>query len=143
MSQYVLDTDCLTLLLHGHSEICRKTAAHDPSELGLTIITVEETLTGWYGQIRKAKKDEQTIRAYASLQQAVEFCARVPILPMDQDAMSRFHLLRASKRRLGTNDLKIAAIVLVHGVILVTRNMRDFKGIPGLQLEDWTEKEKK
>jgi predicted nucleic acid-binding protein len=95
------------------------------------------SLTGWYSQIRRAKRDDQLIRAYAALQQAVEFCARVRVLPLNDDALERFHELRISKRRLGTNDLRIAAIVLVQGAILVTRNMSDFKGIPGLALEDW------
>jgi tRNA(fMet)-specific endonuclease VapC len=81
MSLYVLDTDCLTLLLRGHTEMGRRVVAHDPAELALTIVTVEETLTGWYSQIRKAKRDDQLVRAYAALQQAVEFCARVrPIM---------------------------------------------------------------
>jgi hypothetical protein len=45
MSLYVLDTDCLTLLLYGHAPMSAKTAAHASSELALTIVTVEETLT--------------------------------------------------------------------------------------------------
>jgi tRNA(fMet)-specific endonuclease VapC len=138
MSLYVLDTDSVTLLLHGQAKICAQAAAYGSSELALSIITVEETLTGWYGQIRRAKKDDQLIRAYAALQQAVEFCARVRILPLNEDAMGRFHHLRSSKRRAGGNDLKIAAVALAHAAILVTRNKQDFKGIPGLDLEDWS-----
>lgn len=138
MSLHVLDTDCLTLLLHGNAAICRHAAAHDPAELALTIVTVEETLTGWYAQIRKAGKDDQLIRAYAALQQAVEFCARVRILPVDQSAVQRFHDLAAKKLRLGTNDLRIASVALVHGAVLVTRNLRDFKRVAGLQIKDWS-----
>jgi predicted nucleic acid-binding protein len=37
----------------------------------------------------------------------------------------------------GTNDLKIAAIVQRHGATLATCNLRDFKRIPGMRLEDW------
>ena len=74
MSLSVMDTDSLTLLLHGHPKISRRSAELDPAELAITIITVEETLTGWYTQIRRAKKDEQLIRSYAALQQAVECC---------------------------------------------------------------------
>jgi tRNA(fMet)-specific endonuclease VapC len=138
MSLYVLDTDCATLLLHGHAEICRRAATHDPAELALPIVAVEEILTGWYSQIRRAKKDDQLTRAYASLQQAVEFCGRVRILTMDQAAVERFHEWRSSKRRMGTNDLRIAAVVLVNNGVLVTRNLRDFKGLPDLHLEDWS-----
>jgi tRNA(fMet)-specific endonuclease VapC len=34
-------------------------------------------------------------------------------------------------------DLKIAGIVLVHGGVLLSRNVRDFQQVPGLQVEDW------
>lgn len=138
MSLYALDTDCLTLLLHGHAAICQHVSDHDPTEMAITIITVEETLTGWYAQIRKAKKDDQMLRAYAALQQAVEFCARVRILPMSLDGMTRFRDLRSQKPRMGGNDLRMAAVALAHDATLVTRNLRDFKGIGGLKLEDWS-----
>jgi len=35
-------------------------------------------------------------------------------------------------------DLKIAAIVLVHGAKLLSRNLKDFRQIPNLDVEDWT-----
>ncbi len=139
MRLYVLDTDSLTLLLRGQPEICRRAAAHDPAELSVTIVTVEETLTGWYSQIRRAKKDDQVIRAYGALQEAVEFCGRVRILPFDREAVARFQTLRGAKRRAGTNDLRIAAITLAQSATLVTRNQQDFKGIPELKLENWLE----
>ena len=87
---------------------------------------------------RRAKKDDQVLRAYTALQQAVEFFARIRILPMDGEAMKQFHELRAGKYRVGTNDLKIAALVQRHGATLVTRNLRDFKRFPGMALEDWS-----
>jgi predicted nucleic acid-binding protein len=108
MSTYVLDTDTTTLLLRGHPGVCKRVAQVEAEELSVTIITVDEVLTGWYSQIRQAKKDDQVLRAYAALQQAVEFLARIRILPMDQEAWQGFQEFRAGKYRIGSNDLKIA-----------------------------------
>ena len=42
------------------------------------------------------------------------------------------------KVRIGTMDLKIAAIALVHEAVLITRNVSDFVKVPGLRAQDWT-----
>lgn len=34
-------------------------------------------------------------------------------------------------------DLKIAAICLAHDAMLLTRNLSDFRHIPGLRVENW------
>lgn len=38
---------------------------------------------------------------------------------------------------IGSNDLLIAAIALANNLILVTHNVREFKRVPGLKIEDW------
>jgi predicted nucleic acid-binding protein len=40
--------------------------------------------------------------------------------------------------RIGTMDLKIAAIVLSKGDTLLSRNLSEFGRISGLKVEDWT-----
>jgi tRNA(fMet)-specific endonuclease VapC len=35
-------------------------------------------------------------------------------------------------------DLKIAAIAISRKAILLSRNLRDFQQVSGLQVEDWT-----
>jgi tRNA(fMet)-specific endonuclease VapC len=46
--------------------------------------------------------------------------------------------LKTAKLNIGKTDLRIAATVLEHGAILVTRNTRDFQRVPSLVLEDWS-----
>ena len=138
MSLCVLDTDTTTLLLRGQLAVCDKAAAHDAADLAITIVNVEEILTGWYTQIRRARKDDQLERAYGALQEAVEFVARVRILPFDREAIQKFRSLKSAKPRAGTNDLKIAAIALIQKATLVTVNLSDFEHLPGLSVEDWS-----
>jgi tRNA(fMet)-specific endonuclease VapC len=138
MSLWVLDTDTLTLWLRGHETIHTRIAETPPQQLATTIITVEEILGGWYTQIRRARDDEQLARAYQSLQETVEFTRGVRILPFDLSSIVRYRQLRIHHRRVGTNDLRIASVVLEQEGILVTRNTLDFVEIDGLQLEDWT-----
>ncbi len=59
------------------------------------------------------------------------------ILPFNHAALQRFRNLRRAHRRLGTNDLRIAAIALAHGAVLVSRNLIHFSVLKGLGLEDW------
>jgi tRNA(fMet)-specific endonuclease VapC len=139
MSVWVLDTDTSTLLLRGHTGVREHVADKSSDQLALTIITVEELLSGWYTRIRRANTDEALERAYFALQQAVEFTSRVNLLAFDKPSISRFHQLRTLHRRMGTNDLRIAAIALENNATLVTRNTSDFGLIHGLRTENWAD----
>jgi tRNA(fMet)-specific endonuclease VapC len=61
-------------------------------------------------------------------------------LPFDDAAANQYGLIRAQLERAGTpignNDLKIAAIALVHDCAVVTRNGREFQRVAGLRVED-------
>ena len=60
------------------------------------------------------------------------------VIPFDAAAAAAFEELVAQRVRVGTMDLRIAAIALSRGMVMVTRNARDFRKVPGLQIEDWT-----
>jgi tRNA(fMet)-specific endonuclease VapC len=59
-------------------------------------------------------------------------------LTFDEAAAVIFQQLRRARLRIGTMDVKIAVIVLSRNATLLTRNLVDFRQIPGLQIEDWT-----
>lgn len=61
------------------------------------------------------------------------------VLPFDDAAAAIFLRLKATIKQVGAQDLKIEAVVLSVGGILVTRNQKDFARIPGLALEDRTQ----
>ena len=135
---WVRDTDTLSLWLRGHPAVLQRVRAHEGDQLFVTIITIEEVLGGWYALIRQARDDEQLVRAYRWLQQSVEFFSATRILSLESTTLVRFRELRREHRRIGTNDLRIAAIVLEHDATLASRNLGDFGVIPGLRVEDWS-----
>jgi tRNA(fMet)-specific endonuclease VapC len=138
MSLYVLDTETMTLYQHGHPRIVQRVLAHPVSELAIAVISVEEELTGWYTKLRQARKRDELARVYQRLSVAVPFFARFQILSFTEPGIVRYEGLRAAHRRIGKNDLRIAAIALENAATVVTRNSRDFKQVRGLTIEDWS-----
>src|SRR5687768_879922 len=130
MSLFVLDTDILVLFQEGHSVVCRHVLAHPMGELALSVITVEEELSGWYTLLRRAKTNEQLARAYQRLADAVALLSRFRILSFTSPAIDRFERLKRQKLGVKHMDLRIAAITLEHAGTLVTRNTRDFQLVP-------------
>lgn len=71
MSLFVLDSDVLTVHFHGNQAVRAHAATLKPTQLAVTIVSVEEFLTGWNSQIRRARTEQRLIRAYQSLQNAM------------------------------------------------------------------------
>ena len=138
MSLYVLDTDILSLFQRGHPVVCQHVAARAPTDLTITVITVEEQLSGWYGLLRSTSRRDQLALVYQSLADSIPFLAKFRVLSFSETAMERFDRLAALKLNVRKMDLRIAAIALEHGTVVATRNVRDFQRVPGLAVEDWT-----
>jgi tRNA(fMet)-specific endonuclease VapC len=62
----------------------------------------------------------------------------IPLLDFDNPAAAEFQRLSRARLRIGTMDLKIAAIVLAQDATLISRNPDDFRKVPGLRVEDWS-----
>jgi tRNA(fMet)-specific endonuclease VapC len=139
VSLYVLDTDTLTLYQRLHPVVVRNVFHHLADELRLTSITVEEQLAGWIALIRGARTAQQIETAHTRLNEAVRLLANWEILPFTVAAVARYQDLLKLKLNVGGNDLRLAAIALEFGAVVVTRNRRDFGRVPGLQCVDWSQ----
>ena len=70
-----------------------------------------------------------------------ELLGDIPVLPYDERCACEFGRIRGKLLRegatVGTADVMIAAVALVHNLTVVTHNTAHFVNIPGLRLEDW------
>ena len=138
MLRFLFDTDHLTLYDHQHPVVLQRFLGHLPGSVGVTIVTAEEALRGRLAVVSKAAPGTARIQAYDRLASTLHLLNQFPILCSDQPAEDLFQHLRGLKLRIGSQDLRIAAIALAHQLVLVTRNQHDFGRVPGLVLEDWS-----
>lgn len=104
----------------------------------VSIITVAEQVQGRLAQVRSIQAEQDAPLRFHLLQATLLFYRDITILPYTAAAAARFTQLRQAKLRIGTQDLRIAAIALIHGATVITRNWRDFSHVPGLAIEDWS-----
>jgi tRNA(fMet)-specific endonuclease VapC len=136
---FLLDTDHLTLLERGGGGSLALQMRLDvipAAEIATTVINYEEQMRGWLSRVAQAGGTANMLRAYAQLYTHIEMSRGVRLLPFNASASSQFDSLRRTRIRVGTTDLKIAAICLAHGATLLTRNLVDFGKVPGLKVED-------
>jgi tRNA(fMet)-specific endonuclease VapC len=141
-SMLVLDSDHMSLLEWGTDESAtlRERLADIPlDEVAVTIIGYEEQMRGWMAYVARAKSIEQQLAAYRRLRRHLENYREVRLLDFDEAAAEEFQRLRREKIRIGTMDLKIAATVLSRDATLLSRNVADFRQVPNLKVEDWTQ----
>ncbi len=137
---FILDTDTLTHLLRGHERVTAKRAS-TMEEVALTVVTWIEVLQGRFASILKAESGEKLLLAQQRLAENEKDLERFTILAISPDVAAEFDRLRQEKkyRKIGRADLLIAAIVLVGEATLVTRNVKHFRQVPNLQIENWVD----
>jgi tRNA(fMet)-specific endonuclease VapC len=136
----VLDTDHVTILRYADHHRCAALLARLQSaneSVAATVITWEEQLRGWLAEINRCRTFPEQVPAYERLQMLAEFLNDWDLLPFDDRAAAQCQQLRKQRIRIGAQDLKIAAIVLVNHALLLSGNLRDFRKVPGLQVENW------
>ena len=138
MARYILDSDHLSLHQRGHEAIKRKLFGISSNQVAIAIVSAEELLRGRLAQVHKARDAEKRVSAYYWLHKTIDYLCAFQIIAYDENAESWYAAFRQEKIRIGTNDLKIAAVAMSHNAVLVTRNRKDFSRIPSLKIEDWS-----
>ncbi len=139
----LLDTDHISIMQHAESRAAemldeRLSLAAD-QDIGTTAITLEEQSRSWLDLIRRYKDVRQQVTYYDKFVAAFRFFAEWRVVGFDQAAAKQFRELRSARVRIPTSDLKIAATCLVNDATLLSRNLADFKQVPGLRVENWLE----
>jgi tRNA(fMet)-specific endonuclease VapC len=130
--RYLLDTNtCIRHLNRRSPAIIDKLASLPPDQIVVCSVVKAELFAG-------AQKSQQPTR---TLQRQQDFLEQFVSLPFDDAAAQEYGRIRAVLEATGTPigpyDLQIAAIALVHGLIVITHNVDEFRRVPGLQIEDW------
>ena len=138
---YLFDTDHITVLDRGgeEGERMRTRLAQVPlEEVAASVVSYEEQMRGWLAYIAQLRAVDPQVAGYHRLERMLEFYCATPLLPFDERAVEQFQRLWVARIRIGTMDLKIAAIALANDATLISRNLPDFERVPGLRVEGWT-----
>jgi tRNA(fMet)-specific endonuclease VapC len=130
--KYLLDTNTCIHYINGRvSQIREHMRTITDTEVAISSVTKGEM---WAGSGKS-----QTPQRSRAKQDA--FFIRFVSLPYDDQAADEFGRIRAYLEKAGTPigpyDMQIAAIAIVHDLILVTHNTREFNRISWLKIEDW------
>jgi len=128
--EFLLDTNIVISLVNDSaSPLGERIRSHPPATIGLSAIVAHEL---YYGAFISSRQPAN-ITEIESL--------RFQILPFDAQDARRSGEIRAALRAAGTPvgpyDLLIAGQALARNLILVTNNVREFRRVPGLKVEDW------
>lgn len=131
---WMLDTDILVYFINrkpGFERIARRMSGRSPGEVRLSAITLAELRFGIEkGEFRT--EDGKTLEGLLELLQVDDFPGRAA-----QDYGEIRASLERSGRKIGPNDLLIAAHARSLGAVLVTNNEREFRRVPGLTVQNW------
>ncbi len=132
--KYMLDTNVLVHLIRNKSEnIKNRLRQENISDVCISSITYAELE---YGVSKSSNKEKNALALLTVL-------SGIKVLPLGESAGKVYGSIRASLEKdgnvIGPNDMLIAAHALAEGLTLVTNNTREFRRVPGLNIEDWTD----
>lgn len=120
----MLDSNILIYILDGdYLPLRRRLETHVPGSVVVSSISFAEVMRGI---------DQRDVMHEARAQRLFD---TFPVLPFDRAASEAY---RDIPFRRGRFDSLIAAHTVALGITLVTNNERDFAGVPGLEIDNWT-----
>jgi len=140
--KYLLDTDHLSILQRqagqDYNNLSMRMAQYPLSDFAVSIVTFHEQMLGSHAYINRARNLNDVVKGYEMMARLVGDFKVLPLVSFDRGAATTFDQLQAQRIQLAKMDARIAAIALCRGLILLTRNHRDFGKVSGLVIEDWT-----
>ena len=130
--RYMLDTNiCIHLIQRQPKQVLDRFKTLKHGDVVMSVVTFAELR---HGVERDPAQKPAAHRALTALQ------GFIPVLPFDVGAAQSYGELAAAAkdRRRDALDKLIAAHAVSLGLTLVTNNEADFKGYPGLAMENWT-----
>jgi len=104
----------------------------------VSVISFHEQMLGIHDLVNRAKTGAELERGYVLFVSLLKGYCVSNVAVLDGNAIAKFEELKKQKVRIGTMDLRIAAIAVSKGWTLLTRNTRNFEKVPELKFEDWT-----
>ena len=138
---YLLDTDILSWAHAGHQRLVERIRQVGEEQVATTVITAREILRGRHAFLLTAHDGTQLLQAQRLLSSSEAMLQDIRLIPVDGGAAAEFDKLLQHKKakKIGRGDLLIACIALANRATLVTRNLKDFQQVPGLQVENWAD----
>jgi tRNA(fMet)-specific endonuclease VapC len=139
--KYLLDTDHLSILQRrggtDYGVLTLNLSRHPDTDIGVSVVNYHEQTRGCHNLINSGTAAD-ILLGYDLLVRTIEDFRKFTLIPFDAAALTIFDQLKLAKIRIGTMDLRIAAIALSRNLTIVTRNSTDFGRVSGLSIEDWT-----
>jgi tRNA(fMet)-specific endonuclease VapC len=134
--RYLLDTDiCIYIARQKPPSVLARLRRSRPGDVGMSVITYLELVYGAW----KSRRREDNLGRIEELE------SLIPVLPLDASAGLHYGQVRAELEGkgspIGAYDLLIAAHALSLGLTLVTNNVREFRRIPKLRVENWVKEQ--
>jgi tRNA(fMet)-specific endonuclease VapC len=138
---HLLDSDTLSHLWANHERVVDRLRQCEDTEIGTTSICQCEILRARCENLLKAATPEDVLTAQRRLDRSQQKLAELMVAAFDEAAAAELARLQQIKnlRKIGRADLLISSVVLANDATLVTRNLKHFRQIPDLKLENWVD----